>query len=438
MTPHSFELKQPSKLNATYKPVHKTFSKFTLYLFLMISVYLVVPIIEIPFMGLSISAPLMFLVVLEAIFRPPRPWTKVYRPYIILAVLIWAGIFLSAIVNGLLSGGVNINSEGILTVIRYAYWLLIFIVVVYVVSVGNLPSVLFRVLGWSIFLLALVRWGEALVYGSIGAEFRLNFLPQNTYGIQFSAFSLFLLGLALSEKGWKKTIALAANILLWGAIAINGSRGSWVGVAVGIAILLMILILARQSNAFGLAIGLILTGGLALLIFSSSSQVSQAVESRLNSFQNLNEEKSYAIRQLMNQKSLRLFEESPIFGAGAGRFTFSSVELDIPRVLQYAGQEHFYVKSSHNSYLGFLAENGLVGAIPFAILLIFLCISGLKAAILLARLNQYWGAMIYAGFIGMSVHMWVISALTGTATWYIYGMVAAMIILARTMSKEPS
>ena len=138
----------------------------------------------------------------------------------------------------------------------------------------------------------------------------------------------------------------------------------------------------------------------------------------------------------MNQKALLLFEESPYFGVGAGRFTVSSVELQIPTVLQYASQAHFDKKSSHNSYMGILAENGLFGAIPFAILLTYFAIMGWKAATHLLRQNKYWGMIIYSSFIGMSVHMWVISALTNTATWFIYGLIAAMVVINQTNTRE--
>lgn len=419
-----------------YKPVNKTFSKFTINLFLLISTYLVLPLIDIPLMGLSISAPLLFLIVLEAVFRPPRPWSSVYRSFIMLAVFIWAGIFLSASVNGLLSGGMNINREGILTVIRYAYWLLIFIVVAYVVSAGNFSNVLVRNLGWSIFGLVLFRWGEAVFFGRIGAWTNLSLLSQNDYGLQFSAFSPFLLGLAFSEKGGKRAVATIGNILLWGAAAVNGSRGSWVGIVAATVVFLMILGVARQRKFWGLFVLLIVSGIIALLIFSTSPQISQAVKSRFSSLQNLDEEKSFMIRTLMNQKALKLFEQSPFFGVGAGRFVVSSVELQIPKVLQYASQAHFDRKSAHNSYLSFLAENGLAGAIPFAILLIFLVSAGWKAAIYLVEQGQYSGAMIYASFIGLSAHMWAISALTNTSTWFIYGLVVAIIVLTRTFSKD--
>jgi O-antigen ligase len=397
-------------------------------LFYLACAYLVLPIIDIPLLGLSISAPFFFIVALEAIFRSPLPWSKIYRSYITLALLVWMGIFLSAAVNGLLSGGLNVNLQGILTVIRYAYWLLIFNVVVYVVSVGKLFPVVVRIFGWSIFILAILRWGEVLVYGNIGAWTGTHLLLENDYGFQFSTFSPFLLGLTLSEKGWKKIVAGIGTVLLWGAAAINGSRGSWVAIGISVAVLLIILIAAGKRSFLGLTVLLTLIGAVALLIFSSSPQVSQAVENRLNTFQSLNDDKSYGIRLLMNQKSLLLFDHSPLFGIGPGRFSISFVELNIPEGMKYANQEHFNVKTAHNAYMGFLAENGLVGVIPFAILLIILAGAGFRVAIFLLRQDQYWGAMIYSSFIGMSVHLWVFAAFTNTSTWFIYGLVAAMIV----------
>jgi O-antigen ligase len=309
-------------------------------------------------------------------------------------------------------------------------------VVAYVVSVGNLPVVLTRILGWSIFGLVILRWGEAVFFGKIGAWTNLSLMSQNDYGLQFSAFSPFLLGLALSEKGSKKIIAIIGNVLLWGATAVNGSRGSWLGVVAATTVFLVLLVVARQRSFWGVFVLLIVTGGIALLMFSASPRISQAVESRFNTFQSLNEEKSYMIRTLMNQKALKLFEQSPFFGVGAGRFMISSVELQIPMVLQYASQAHFDRKSAHNSYLSFLAENGLLGSVPFSILLIFLASAGWKAAIYLITQEQNYGVMIYASFIGLSVHMWAISAVTNTSTWFIYGLVATIIVLARTFSKD--
>jgi O-antigen ligase len=307
-----------------------------------------------------------------------------------------------------------------------------------VVSAGKLAPSVSRVLGWSILALVFLRWGEVLIYGNIGAWTGTHLLTQNTYGFLFSTFSPFLMVMYFSERKWESRFAVFGNVLLWGAVAINGSRGSWIAILAGVIIFLALLGWSQPRKAVGGVFFFLFMIGFAFLAFSASTQISYAVESRLNTFQNLNEEKSYVIRQLMDQKALRLFEQSPWFGVGAGRFLVSSVPLDIPQVLRYADQAHFDEKSPHNSYLGFLAENGLFGAVPFGILLLLFATLGFKSAISLSRQKQYWGMAVYVSFIGMSIHMWSISSLTNTANWFVYGLVAAMIILAQTEFKEKS
>ena len=161
-----------------------------------------------------------------------------------------------------------------------------------------------------------------------------------------------------------------------------------------------------------------------------------AVSQRFATLQRLDEDKSYAIRQLMIQKGLRLFQQSPIIGVGAGRWVEESVPLDIPRVFSYAPQSHFDVKTSHNSYVSFLAENGLLGAIPLTVLLMILTLRGLRSSILLTRQGELWALGFYAGFVAMSVHLWAFSGLTNTATWLIYGLVAATIQLSQQDREE--
>ncbi len=169
----------------------------------------------------------------------------------------------------------------------------------------------------------------------------------------------------------------------------------------------------------------------SLLTALAPENVRFAFEKRYATFQNLDADKSYAIRKLMVQKGLRLFEANPWFGVGVSRWRKENTSLDIPRVLQYALQSHFDRKSPHNSYISFLAENGLVGTLPYALLLLILTLRGYRAAFSLSQRGEIWAIGIYAGFIGMSIHLWTLAGLTGTAPWFIYGLVAAIIIFER-------
>jgi hypothetical protein len=116
-----------------------------------------------------------------------------------------------------------------------------------------------------------------------------------------------------------------------------------------------------------------------------------------------------------------------LVGVGANRFTLNWADIDLPDILEYRGIGEFETKNAHNSYIQWLAEFGLLGSIPLVILLAVLTIRGLittRRAIVQRNLVPL---AIYLSFLQMSIHMWVITALTGTVTWFIYGLLMAVI-----------
>lgn len=415
------------------------YNRLILTLFLLFSLYLVLPLVGVPFLGLSISAPIFFVIAIVCIFKPPKPWFRIYRGWIILAILIWIGIFISAAGNGVLSGGMNLDTNGIKLIIQYAYWLLVFVITAYFSSQGKVLQTVSSLLGWGVMVLALLRWGEAIIHGSFGAG-TASLFTENTYGFQFSVFSPFLLVLMIQQSGWKRVLAGVGYILLLGAAAINGSRGSWIAIAVGVVSCLFLLSWSSPGKFFGLLVMLMLVGGMLSAAWLVMPQVyTNKVLDRFNTLQKLNDDKSYVVRQVLIQKGVRLFEQSPIIGVGVGRFTQSSVPLDIPALLSYVQQYHLDVKSAHNSYVDFLAESGLVGVIPFAVLLALLALQGLFSVQIGARHGRYAALPVFLAFIQMSVSMWSVSTLTNTSNWFIYGLLAAVIMANKkqiAMEKE--
>lgn len=414
----------------------KEISKSVRILFYIFALYMILPVIDVPLLGLSLSAPIFFFIVVLVIFRPQRAWLRRYRRWVVLAGLIWLGILFSGLLNGLISGGIDIDNEGLLTIVRYAYWLLVFVVTAYVVSEGRLGPMVAQMLGWGAFVLALLRWMEVIRYGNIGAWTGTHLMSQNAYGFLFSIFSPFLFALLVETRGWTRWLAVIANLSLWGAAAINGSRGSWIAIGTASAVQLMLLWLTRPRRSALPVVIVLSTIVIGTLVLATPNPVALAVESRFSTFNKLEEDKSYVTRLLMNQKALRLFEESPLIGIGPSRFRKESIPLDIPLVLSNLGQSHYDSKSAHNSYLGFLAETGLIGAIPLGILLITLIFKGGMSAYFLMKRKQYWAAAVYGGFIGMSIHMWVINSLTNSANWMVYGLVAAVIMTAEQIRRS--
>lgn len=412
------------------RPRGLPYPRFIHFLFGLFAIYLVLPIYDVPLLGLSISAPIFFVIAVSCILKPPSRWFHAFRGWILLAVVLWVGIFISAVANGLVSGGVNLDRQGISLVVHYAFWMLVFVMTAYFASQEGVLQGTSDLLGWAVFALAVLRWLEVLIWRNVGAWTGTHLLTQNTYGFLFSTFSPFLLVRILEARGEKRLVAVAGNVTLWAAVAINGSRGSWVSIASGLAMCLIVLAILRPSKIPALMAAAILVGGMAWVTWMAFPEGAARVADRFDTFQTLGTDKSYMIRQLMIQKAQRLFAQSPLIGVGAGRFTQASIPLDIPGLLAYANQVDFDTRSSHNSYLDLLAESGLAGAVPFAILLITLTWGGLRSTFRFLRDGGFWMLAVFLGFLQMSIHMWAIASLTNTGTWFVYGLTAAAIAVA--------
>ncbi len=401
------------------------------HLFLLFSLYLVVPLIDLPILGLSLSAPLMGLVALNVIFgqraRQPRPNLTLW---LIVAYLFWVGLLLSLAANMLLVPGFSVTTSALRLLIQFGYWLIVFIVTAWIVSVES-PGFIRRLvmlIGLGGVGLALLRLAEAVLFGRWGAWTHAQIMSQNSYGIHFSMAAPFVALLPLIVPRRWRGAALVGILLLLAAMAGNGSRSSWIGGGAAILILLGLVALAQPQHIsrFAVTVGIFIS----LLIVGVSlapQSVLEPVAARFATFQAIDEDKSYQIRVLMTQKSLRLLETDPLFGIGLDGFRDARVPLNIPLVLDYDSQSHFDEKSSHNAYMGLLAEVGLAGFAPYALLLITLAIRGGIAALRLGRRGELWAFAAYAGFIGMSIHLWTLSGLTDTFPWFMYGLVAAMI-----------
>ncbi|HUG81626.1 MAG TPA: O-antigen ligase family protein [Bryobacterales bacterium] len=216
--------------------------------------------------------------------------------------------------------------------------------------------------------------------------------------------------------------------LLSVAIAVNGSRSSWAAVVIGTALTLACLFFWNSANRAKSALLLILTFvGLGLASTALPSAWTQPVEERWQTLSRLDRDKSYAVRSLMVSKALRLFESSPWFGAGVGQFRVETVDLELPLVLSTFAASRYQRRSAHNAYLGLLAESGVVGAAPVAALLVILAAGGVWAVRGHVLRGETWAAPVFAGFVAMSVHLALLSGLTNTATWFMFGLVAGLI-----------
>jgi O-antigen ligase len=405
-------------------------------LFFLCGVFVVLPFFEIPFIGLSITAPLMLPVIYYAFFQTTKPWVQRYRGWFLFAAAIWLEMIISFAANGPWFGDREFLVGEIATLVRYLFWLSVFLVTAYIASDFRIQRRLPFLLGIAVVVLAGLRCFEGFVFGKVGAEANTILTTQNSYGILFSTFTPFLFPVFLGRGFIRKLLCAGGLFAVLFACAINGSRGSWICIALALAVFFLLALMSRPQVSLRLILPVVFAALALVAILAGSTRVRESVLSRFSTFDNLDMDKSYQARQVMNQRSLKLFALSPWFGTGPGRYHEVYVPLEMPLVFAGRSEEDFMRKSAHNSYLSYLAEDGLVASLPLAALLVTLAIRGALAAMALNRKGERWALGVYAGFIAMSVHFWVLAGLTGTHAWFVYGLLAATIVLASRASRE--
>lgn len=139
----------------------------------------------------------------------------------------------------------------------------------------------------------------------------------------------------------------------------------------------------------------------------------------------LKNDKSWVIRVAQVQKGKQLFAERPMWGLGPKNFSQQFVEIDVSKVdsnindflirsMRKQGQ-----RSAHNSYINFITENGLVGTIVFAIMILMIFIYYIRN---LTYFRDTFESCVFIISVGMLVYFYSISALYGTSTWLVYGL----------------
>lgn len=402
----------------------------TRVLFLLFAAYLACPVLEVPLVGLSLSAPLFYLIAVRVYVAEPGIAVGRHRGWILFAYLFWMALLGSLLWNMLTDPAFTAGAGDLKALLRYAYWLLVFVTTAHLVSRVEQPQRIVLALAVGIVALGGLRLLEVALFGNWGPWTGTRFLAQNEYGFQFSIFAPYALALPLLVRGRARWPAMLGLLALWTAAVGNGSRSSWITVGGGILLFAALYAVSQRAGALRLWRPLAALVLLAGVIPFLPARVLEPIAQRYESFERLDRDKSYQIRVLMIQKSLRLFEQSPVFGAGLGRFDRTSVDLDRPVVLNRSEQS-YNRRSAHNSYAALLAETGLAGVLPFAVLLMVLAGAGLAAAVRLAAQGEAWALSIYVSLLTMSVHLWTISALTNTTAWFTYGMVAGLIVRAR-------
>lgn len=137
-------------------------------------------------------------------------------------------------------------------------------------------------------------------------------------------------------------------------------------------------------------------------------------------------DKSWLHRELMVDKSLEIFSSYPILGIGPNNFRFYDAELKTYTQYIRLGnkdRDWYNNRSAHNSYIQILSELGLFGFLLMLIIILTPSLFLIKNLILAPKIIL----LPFVSLIGISIHFYAISALTGAVCWFIFGICWAIL-----------
>lgn len=238
-----------------------------------------------------------------------------------------------------------------------------------------------------------------------------GFAEPNQYATFLVLFIPFLLTYSLFQS--QKSIKIGAILLLiltMISLLITGSRGGIFSFLVSIFTYLTILYRKRLKK---LAPIFIIFAGIFVLVVSSfilaPSDVKRKVEERLDPGQSKNFYEYTSGRTVLWANGLKLFIKRPIVGHGQGSF--------LPLMRQ-----NFRISgASHNDYLQYLVEHGVIGLLVF--ILIFVKVFQ-QVSFYINTVPDSWRKLIYisyiAGFCGYVFSMFGVNVILPRYHFWIY------------------
>jgi O-antigen ligase len=141
----------------------------------------------------------------------------------------------------------------------------------------------------------------------------------------------------------------------------------------------------------------------------------------------LQTDRSYLTRLAMIEKGLNIFEDHPISGIGIGNFMATEYAIDFKfegsEFIEYQ-EEHLMHTNSHNSYISFLSEGGILLLIPMLILIFSPTVFFITHYFSIP--NEHKG--LFIGIVFMSIHSWFIAGMVNVMGWFLLGLANAYII----------
>lgn len=197
----------------------------------------------------------------------------------------------------------------------------------------------------------------------------------NTLGMYLASGAIIAVGLFLTQKGWRRYLSLACLVVITNGIVLANSRGSFLGIVAGG--LMLAICKARQHRWMFWSFALAAVMGLTVI-------VDQAFVDRMFTIGDVTSEDDEAdmsarSRAAVAKAQVQMFLDHPMGAGHRGTAVLSTQYLDRKWLtLDVGGDESTAARSSHNTFMTTLVEQGLPGGLLFISLTLWTLAAGVR------------------------------------------------------------
>jgi len=246
-------------------------------------------------------------------------------------------------------------------------------------------------------------------------------LSQNTFAFLLISFTPMVVWYSLYRYGFWVAIVIWGGLVICGFL--SGSRsGSLLTLSGGVITMLL-----NRKNSLG-TYAFAVVGYFVMIFLIDNPTLKKAVFSLnertydliYNREKTLEEDRSYLVRLAQIEKALLIYEKYPWSGIGLNNFGKYRVKLpgNFEGAKYVVHKKSIDAKSAHNSYIGFLAEGGLLLLIPFVLLLLYCILWFFRN---LSKLSPEYKP-IFIGIFHMSIHLYFIYAIVNVFAWFLIAL----------------
>jgi len=191
------------------------------------------------------------------------------------------------------------------------------------------------------------------------------------------------------------------------ALIFSYSRAAWVSLLVSTVFSLILFLRLPPKVLIGSSIALIITlilsaGFIWQRMDSTREDSSTDLKTHLQSSSNISTDQSNLERINRWKSAIRMYEEKPVMGWGPGTYQFYYAPYQYSKDRTIISTDFGDAGNSHSEYLGPLSEQGLPGALIFAVLTLAALITGLKTWYKCKR--NYSGYLLLAIVAGLTTY----------------------------------